>query len=114
MLRRHEPGHILLEAAWADAATGLLDIARLGDFLRADQGAHPLQALDRVSPLAVPVLLEIGRERSTGAARARPSCAEAAEDLIAGGHAAEGVTCMLELKPERFTSARLDDHVAGR
>ena len=26
VLRRHDPGHILLEAAWADAATGLLDI----------------------------------------------------------------------------------------
>ena len=32
VLRRHDPHHILLEAAWADAATGLLDIARLGGF----------------------------------------------------------------------------------
>ena len=33
VLRRHDPGHLLLEAAWADAATGLLDILRLGEFL---------------------------------------------------------------------------------
>ena len=38
VLRRHDPHHILLEAAWADAATGLLDIARLGDFLRRING----------------------------------------------------------------------------
>ncbi len=37
-LRKHDPGHILLEAAWADAATGLLDVARLGDFLRRIRG----------------------------------------------------------------------------
>jgi ATP-dependent helicase Lhr and Lhr-like helicase len=62
VLRRHDPNHILLEAAWADAATGLLDIARLGDFLR--RITHKIQhvPLTRVSPLAVPVLLDIGKE----------------------------------------------------
>ena len=43
VLRKHDPGHILLEAAWADAATGLLDISRLGDFLRRIQRQYPLQ-----------------------------------------------------------------------
>ena len=62
VLRKHDPGHILLEAAWADAATGLLDIARLGDFLRRIKGRIRYKALDRVTPLAVPVLLEIGQE----------------------------------------------------
>ncbi len=67
MLRRHDPGHILLEAAWADAATGLLDIARLSEFLTRIRGRIRHQALDRVSPLAVPILLEIGREPVLGA-----------------------------------------------
>ncbi len=53
---------LLLEAAWADAATGLLDIARLGEFLARIRGRIRHQALTRVSPLSVPVLLEIGRE----------------------------------------------------
>ncbi len=66
VLRRHDPGHILLEAAWNDAATGLLDIARLNDFLCRVRGRIRHQALSRVSPLAVPVLLEIGRERVGG------------------------------------------------
>ena len=43
VLRKHDPGHILLEAAWADAATGLLDIGAARRFPAADQGAHPLQ-----------------------------------------------------------------------
>ncbi len=69
VLRRHDPHHILLEAAWADAATGLLDIARLGDFLRRIAGRIRHQPLDRVSPLSVPILLEIGREFVAGFAR---------------------------------------------
>jgi ATP-dependent helicase Lhr and Lhr-like helicase len=69
VLRRHDPHHVLLEAAWADAATGLLDIARLGDFLRRIEGRIRHQPLDRVSPLSVPILLEIGRESVAGFAR---------------------------------------------
>jgi ATP-dependent Lhr-like helicase len=88
VLRRHDPRHVLLEAAWADAATGLLDIARLGQFLRRIQGGIRYAALDRVSPLAVPVLLEIGREAVPGAGR-ESLLREAAEELIA--EALEGV-----------------------
>jgi ATP-dependent Lhr-like helicase len=69
VLRRHDPHHILLEAAWADAATGLLDIARLGDFLRRIDGRIRHQPLNRVSPLSVPILLEIGKEAVAGFAR---------------------------------------------
>ncbi len=66
VLRQHDPGHILLEAAWADTATGLLDIRRLGDFLKRAKGRIRHAGLDRVSPLAVPLLLEIGVERVHG------------------------------------------------
>ena len=69
VLRRHDPGHILLEAAWADAATGLLDIARLGEFLARIKGRIRHQALTQLSPLSVPVLLEIGREQVYGQAQ---------------------------------------------
>jgi ATP-dependent Lhr-like helicase len=62
VLRKHDPRHILLEAAWADAATGLLDLKRLGEFLARIEGRIRHQALTRVSPLSVPILLEIGRE----------------------------------------------------
>lgn len=62
VLRRHDPGHILLDAAWNDAATGLLDITRLGEFLTRIRGRIRHVALTSVSPLSVPILLEIGRE----------------------------------------------------
>lgn len=62
VLVKHDPGHILIEAARRDAASGLLDIGRLGDFLSRIRGAIRHQSLDRVSPLSVPILLEIGRE----------------------------------------------------
>ena len=69
VLRRHDPGHLLLEAAWADAATGLLDIQRLGAFLARIKDRIRHQSLTRVSPLSVPVLLEIGQEQVYGEAR---------------------------------------------
>ncbi|MGI9480627.1 MAG: ligase-associated DNA damage response DEXH box helicase [Hyphomicrobiaceae bacterium] len=66
VLRQHDPGHILLQAAWADTASGLLDIRRLGDFLKRIRGRIRHASLERVSPLAVPLLLEIGAERVHG------------------------------------------------
>ena len=88
VLLRHDPGHILLEATWEDAATGLLDIARLGQFLGRARGRIRHQALDRVSPLAVPILLEIGIE-PVGRLTREDLLREAAEELIAEATHAE-------------------------
>ena len=82
VLKEHEPDHILLQAAWADASAGLLDLGRLQDFLKRIEGRIVHQALERVSPLAVPVMLEIGREVVAGGAH-ESLLHEAAEDLIA-------------------------------
>lgn len=82
VLRQHDPGHLLLQAARADAATGLLDIGRLGDFLRRIRGRIRHQSLLRVSPLAVPALLEIGIEPVAGRVR-EDILRDAAADLIA-------------------------------
>ena len=62
VLRKYEPDHVLLEAAWADARTRMTDVGRLGDLL--DRAGEQLVhvGLDRVSPLAVPVMVMIGRE----------------------------------------------------
>lgn len=68
VLRRHQPDHILLRATGADAASGLTDIRRLGDMLARAKGSIRRRRLDRVSPLAVPVRLEIGREAVNGTA----------------------------------------------
>jgi ATP-dependent helicase Lhr and Lhr-like helicase len=82
VLRSHEPDHVLLEATRRDAASGLLDIGRLGAMLSRIKGHVVHRPLDRVSPLAVPIMLEIGREPVAGEAQ-DAVLAEAAEDLIA-------------------------------
>jgi len=81
VLRKHQGDHLLLRAARADAATGLLDIRRLSEMLSRIEGRIVHKSLDRVSPLAVPALLEIGREPVYGEA-AEDVMAEAAGDLI--------------------------------
>ena len=81
VLRSHQPDHVLLRAARADAATGLLDVRRLADMLSRIRGRIIHKALDHVSPLAVPVMLEIGREMVYGEA-SDALLAEAADQLV--------------------------------
>lgn len=114
VLRKHQPKHLLLRATWADAAGGLTDIGRLGAFLARIRGRIVHRPLSRVSPLAVPVLLEVGRESVDGDAidflldeAARALVADATADetarspigpaqgvlpLTAGGRASPGAT----------------------
>ena len=66
VLRRHQPDHLLLKTARADAAAGLLDVARLGQMLARIQGQIRHVKLERPSPFCVPVLVQIGRERVGG------------------------------------------------
>ncbi|MBD7942457.1 ligase-associated DNA damage response DEXH box helicase [Brevundimonas guildfordensis] len=82
VLRRHQPDHLLLRTARADAATGLLDVARLGQLLSRIHGRIVRKSLDRPSPFSVPVLVQIGRERVGGDA-AEMILDESAEALIA-------------------------------
>jgi ATP-dependent Lhr-like helicase len=81
VLRRHEPDHILLQATREDAATGLLDLARLAGLLARIEGRIVHQRLEHISPLAVSVILEIGRESVYGEA-ADALLAAAEEDLM--------------------------------
>ncbi|QPF91437.1 ligase-associated DNA damage response DEXH box helicase [Bradyrhizobium commune] len=81
VLRKHQADHVLLRAARSDAATGLLDLRRLGGMLARIQGRITHRELDHVSPLAVPVMLEIGRESVYGEA-ADELLAEAADELV--------------------------------
>ncbi|WP_380787925.1 ligase-associated DNA damage response DEXH box helicase [Sphingomonas sp. R86521] len=67
VLRKYEPTHLLLEAAWADARARMTDVGRLANLL--DRAADTMLHVDleRITPLAVPVLTLIGREKvSTG------------------------------------------------
>src|SRR5690242_7132589 len=81
VLRKPQPDHILRRAARADAVSGLLGIKRLGEMLSRIKGRIVHKPLDHVSPLSVPVLLEIGRETVYGEA-SDALLAEAADELI--------------------------------
>jgi ATP-dependent Lhr-like helicase len=64
VLRRYEPDHLLLRAAWEDARQRMTDVGRLADLLDRAEGTMVHVDLERVSPMAVPVLVMIGRERT--------------------------------------------------
>lgn len=82
VLRRHQPDHLLLRCARDDAASGMIDVARLGQMLSRVAGRIRHAPLDHLSPFSVPILLEIGKERSPGEA-GEMILAQAEEDLIA-------------------------------
>ena len=82
VLRRHQPDHILLRATREDAASGLIDLGRVSGMLTRVKGRIVHMVLSRVSPLAVPVLLEIGRESVRSDANEDALLAEA-EAIIA-------------------------------
>jgi ATP-dependent helicase Lhr and Lhr-like helicase len=85
-LRSHQPDHVLLRAAWDDAADGLIDVHRLGGMLKRIKNQILHKALEQVSPLAVPVLLEIGKESIYGEAH-DALLAEASDALIQEAYA---------------------------
>lgn len=82
VLVKYEPGHLLLQAAWADARARMTDVGRLAGLLdrAADTMLHV--PLPRISPLAVPVLTLIGREK-VAAGLADDALLEEAEVLAA-------------------------------
>ena len=82
VLLRHEPDHILLKATRLEAASGFTDIQRLTEMLNRFQGNIQHMALSRISPLAVPVMLEIGKEPVNSNAL-DDFIDEEAEDLLA-------------------------------
>jgi len=81
VLRSHEPDHLLLKATRQEAAHGLLDIKRLGEMLSRIQSGIIHKPLEQISPLAVPIMMEIGRESIKGEAQ-ETLLEEAAEALL--------------------------------
>jgi len=68
VLRKYEPDHLLIRATRAEAAGGLTDIRRLGEMLGRIKGKISHRRLERVSPLAVPIMLEVGKVQVDGGA----------------------------------------------
>ena len=62
VLMKYEPNHVLLRAAYQDARHGLIDADRIKTFLLEVKDRITTRHLDRISPMAVPTILQIGRE----------------------------------------------------
>ncbi|MBW8883050.1 MAG: DNA ligase-associated DEXH box helicase, partial [Asticcacaulis sp.] len=66
VLRKYEPGHVLLALARADAERELLDLDRLTDMILKFQRHIEFRDLPRPSPLSLPVILDVRTERLPG------------------------------------------------
>ena len=62
VLRKYEPDHLLLRAAWDDARTRMTELGRLVRLMdRAASTMIHVEA-DRITPMAVPLMVIVGRE----------------------------------------------------
>ncbi|MDC8829888.1 ligase-associated DNA damage response DEXH box helicase [Alteromonas gilva] len=66
-LRQYEPDHILLKVARDDAERELLDLRRLADMLIRFVGKTQFKDLPKVSPMAIPIVLDVRSEQVKGA-----------------------------------------------
>jgi ATP-dependent Lhr-like helicase len=62
VLRKYEPDHLLLRAAWDDARTRMTELGRLVRLV--DRAASTMVHVeaDRITPMAVPLMVIVGRE----------------------------------------------------
>ncbi|MBL8544728.1 MAG: ligase-associated DNA damage response DEXH box helicase [Hyphomonadaceae bacterium] len=81
VLKQYEPDHLLVQAAFADAGEGYLDLKRLGALLKRVKDRIVHKDLPHVSPFGAPVMLELGRVPIQG--QAEDAILEDAAALIA-------------------------------
>ena len=87
-LMRHDPGHLLLRITRDEAMRGLVDFGRIEAMLDRVGDRIDHVRLDRVTPLAAPLLLEVGKVPVSGAAEERLLAEESARLMAASGLAA--------------------------
>ncbi|MFL6750528.1 MAG: ligase-associated DNA damage response DEXH box helicase [Sphingomicrobium sp.] len=62
VLRKYEPDHLLLRAAWDDARTRLTELGRLVRLVDRAAATMVHVEADRITPMAVPLMVIVGRE----------------------------------------------------
>jgi len=75
VLRKYEPGHLLLRAAWDDARARMTELGRLVRLVDRASATMVHVEADRITPMAVPLMVIVGREAS-------PAGGEADETLL--------------------------------
>lgn len=76
-LRKYDPDHVLLQITRSEAMRGLVDFSRIEDMLARTKGRVRHVAAPHVTPLAAPILLEVGKVPIKGHAEARIMAEEA-------------------------------------
>ncbi|WP_052272304.1 ligase-associated DNA damage response DEXH box helicase [Leisingera sp. ANG-M7] len=77
-LRKYDPEHLLMDITREEALRGLVDFGRIEEMLERTRGRITLRRLERISPLAAPLLLEVGKVPVKGAAEEKLLQQEAA------------------------------------
>jgi ATP-dependent Lhr-like helicase len=62
VLRRYEPEHLLLRAAWSDARMRMTELGRLVRLVDRASATMIHVHADRITPMAVPLMVIVGRE----------------------------------------------------
>ncbi len=76
-LRKYDPGHVLLDITRQEALRGLVDFGRIEEMARRTTGRIDLIEHNRVTPLAAPLFLEVGRVPVKGLAEEKLLAEEA-------------------------------------
>lgn len=84
-LARYDPDHLLMQITREEAMRGLVDFGRIEHMIERIEGRIDLIRLDRVSPLAAPMLLEVGKVPVAGAGQERLVAEEAARLMQVAG-----------------------------
>ena len=70
-LLKYDPGHLMMDITRREAMRGMVDFDRIEEMTARVRGRLDVVRLHRVSPLAVPLLLDKGREKVAGSAEQR-------------------------------------------
>ena len=81
-LRKYDPDHLMLRITRDEASRGLVDFGRIEEMLARSAGRIDVVRAPHVTPLAAPLLLEVGKVPIKGEAEAR-LMREAADALLA-------------------------------
>ena len=82
VLKKYEPDHLLMRAAWDDARARMTELGRLVRLVERASDTMVHVAAERVTPMAVPLMVVIGREQAPGGAADEALLIEAEAALI--------------------------------
>ena len=84
-LHKYDPDHVMMHITREEAMKGLIDFGRVEEMLTRIAGKIDLIELDRITPFAAPLFLEVGRVPIKGMAEEKVLATETARLMAAAG-----------------------------